>query len=72
MADNTQSEQLEKRAPDVPEQDPIADRSLSVPLLVTALLLMLTLIWSLYDELLGQRPWKQYQKDYVFSIPHFI
>jgi len=65
MADNTQSEQLEKRAPDVPEQDPIADRSLSIPLLVSALLLVLTLVWSLYDELLGQRPWKLYQKDFV-------
>ncbi|MFP5265006.1 MAG: c-type cytochrome [Blastocatellia bacterium] len=65
MADNTQSEQLEKRAPDTPEEDPIADRSMSGPLLIFSLLLMITLLWSLYDEVLGQRPWKQYQKDFV-------
>src|ERR1044072_236405 len=72
MADNTQSEQLEKRAPDAPEPDPIADRSLSVPLLVSSLLLVLTLIWSLYDEVLGQRPWKKYQKDFVSLYSDYL
>ena len=72
MADNTQSEQLEKRAPDAPEPDPIADRSLSVPLLISSLLLILTLIWSLYDEVLGQRPWKQYQKDFVSLYSDYL
>jgi cytochrome c2 len=65
MAENTQSEQLEKRVPDTPEEDPIADRSMSGPLLIFSLLLVITLLWSLYDEVLGQRPWKQYQKDFV-------
>ncbi|HEX8092164.1 MAG TPA: hypothetical protein VF762_25175, partial [Blastocatellia bacterium] len=65
MAENTQSEQLEKRATDTPEEDPIADRSMSGPLLIFSLLLVITLLWSLYDEVLGQRPWKQYQKDFV-------
>lgn len=65
MAENTQSEQLEKRVPDTPEADPIADRSMSGPLLIFSLLLIITLLWSLYDEVLGQRPWKQYQKDFV-------
>src|ERR1044071_4655984 len=72
MADNTQSEQIEKRAPDAPEPDPIADRSLSVPLLISSLLLILTLIWSLYDEVLGQRPWKQYQKDFVSLYSDYL
>src|SRR6185503_17026179 len=72
MADNTQSEQLEKRAPDAPEPDPIADRSMSVPLLISSLLLILTLIWSLYDEVLGQRPWKQYQKDFVSLYSDYL
>lgn len=65
MADTTQSEQLEKRAPDAPEADPIADRSMSGALLISSLLLVVTLIWSLYDEVVGQRPWKAYQRDFV-------
>jgi cytochrome c2 len=72
MADNTQSEQLEKRASDAPETDPIADRSMSIPLLISSLLLILTLIWSLYDEVLGQRPWKQYQKDFVSLYSDYL
>src|SRR4029453_8956569 len=72
MADTTQSEQLEKRAPDAPEPDPIADRSMSGALLISSLLLMVTLIWSLYDEVVGQRPWKGYQKDFVSKYGDFL
>ncbi|HEY3138165.1 MAG TPA: c-type cytochrome, partial [Blastocatellia bacterium] len=72
MADTTQSEQLEKRAPETPAPDPIADRSMSGPLLVTALLLVVTLIWSLYDEVVGQRPWKSYQKSFVDSYSKYL
>jgi len=72
MADNTQSEQLEKRAPDAPEEDPIADRSMSGALLISSLLLVVTLIWSLYDEVVGQRPWKAYQKDFVQIYSEYL
>src|SRR5262245_6869279 len=72
MADTTQSEQLEKRAPEAPEPDPIADRSMSGPLLISSLLLMVTLIWSLYDEVVGQRPWKSYQRDFVSKYGDFL
>src|SRR5215467_8703763 len=65
MSENTSSEQLEKRAPAAPEEDPIADRSLSGPILISSLILMITLIWSLYDELVGMRPWKAYQRGFV-------
>lgn len=65
MADSTHSEQLEKRAADVPEPDPIADRSMSVSILVWSLVLVATLLWSLYDEVFGQRPWKDYQNQFV-------
>src|SRR5262249_51173208 len=65
MSENISSEQLEKRAPAAPEEDPIADRSLSGPILISSLILMITLIWSLYDELVGMRPWKAYQRDFV-------
>jgi cytochrome c2 len=72
MADTTQSEQLEKRAPDAPEPDPIADRSMSGALLISSLLLVVTLIWSLYDEVVGQRPWKTYQKDFVSKYSEYL
>jgi cytochrome c2 len=64
MADNVANEQLEKRT-DTSEPDPIADTSMSRPLMITSLLLILTLVWSLYDEIFGQRPWKDYQGQFV-------
>src|SRR5258705_4833180 len=72
MADTTQSEQLEKRAPDTPALDPIADSSMSGALLISSLLLVVTLIWSLYDEVVGQRPWKGYQKDFVSKYGEYL
>ena len=36
--------------------DPVVNSSLSVPLLVSTLILMLTLVWALYDELYTMRP----------------
>ena len=72
MADTTQTEQLEKRAPDAPEPDPIADSSMSGALLISSLLLVVTLIWSLYDEVVGQRPWKGYQKDFVSKYGEYL
>src|SRR2546426_12648993 len=72
MPDTPQSEQLEKRAPDAPEPDPIADRSMSGALLITSLLMVVTLIWSLYDEVEGQRPWKSFQKDFVDSYSTYL
>jgi cytochrome c551/c552 len=45
--------------------DPIVRQSLSGPLLVASLLLMLSLAWALYAEFIGLRPWKSYQSDFV-------
>lgn len=72
MADTTQSEQLEKRAPETPELDPIADQSMSGALLISSILLVVTLLWSLYDEVYGQRPWRSYQKDFVSKYGDFL
>lgn len=47
------------------QPDPIADRSLSGPLLVFSVLLFFSLVWALYDELTGERPWKRYQEQFV-------
>jgi len=72
MADTPQSEQLEKRAPDAPERDPIADSSMSGALLISSLLLVITLIWSLWDEVVGQRPWRSYQRDFVSKYEEYL
>jgi mono/diheme cytochrome c family protein len=44
--------------------DPVTGTSLSGPLLVGSLLLCLALVWALYDEAIGQRPWKSYQTQF--------
>jgi mono/diheme cytochrome c family protein len=52
--------------PDNPgHDDPIVRQSLSAPLLIASLLLMLSLGWALYDEFVGLRPWKAYQEDFI-------
>ena len=49
----------------VPEEDPIAKSSLATVTAVFSLLLMLSLVWALYDEVFGLRPWIGYQRDFV-------
>lgn len=48
-----------------PQNDPITGRSMSGPVLVSSILLMLSLAWALYDEFYGLRPWKDYQTQFV-------
>ncbi len=71
MADNTESGQLEKRV-ETPEPDPITESSMSGLLLIFSLLMVVTLVWSLYDELLGQRPWKGYQQKFVAAYAEHL
>jgi cytochrome c551/c552 len=52
--------------------DPVLNQSLSVPLLVSTLILMLTLVWSLYDELYTMRPWKDYQQRFASAYLTFL
>jgi len=44
-----------------PDPDPLATKSYSVHLLVSTLILMLTLVWAIYDEVEIMRPYKDYQ-----------
>jgi cytochrome c2 len=57
----------ENRETNVPATtpDPIADTSLSGPILIAAALLFLSLVWALYDELVAERPWKRYQAQFM-------
>jgi cytochrome c551/c552 len=47
------------------ELDPIVSKSLSFPYMISALLLLASLGWALYDEYYGMRPWKDYQHRFV-------
>jgi cytochrome c551/c552 len=52
--------------------DPIADRSLSGPVLICSALLVLSLGWALFDELFYQRPWKSYQRQFVRTYTSYL
>ena len=45
----------------VPNNDPIVTRSYAAHYMIATLLLMATLLWALWDEAFGMRPWKDYQ-----------
>ena len=49
----------------VPEEDPIVSSSLSWLIAVFSLLLTLSLLWALYDEQWGLRPWVGYQNRFA-------
>ncbi len=43
------------------EKDPVVNSSLSKQLFIWSALLVLSLIWGLWDEMYGIRPWKSYE-----------
>ena len=55
-----------------PQDDPITSRSFTFPLLISALLLMLTVAWSFYDEVYGLRPWRSYQRRFTTAYSGFL
>ena len=58
--------------PDSPDKDPVVSQSLAVYLLIASVLLLVTLVWSLYDEFFGLRPWKTYQRAFVQRYGAFL
>jgi len=48
----------------IPEQDPIVTKSYAGYYVIAMVLLMATLLWALWDEAFGQRPWKAYQHEW--------
>jgi len=55
--------------PEVPPQqqtpdDPVVSRSMGLLLLVSMVLLLVTVAWSLWDEFYGLRPWRGYQSTF--------
>ena len=63
---------LIKREPALPAEDPLASRSSSGWMLLSALLLTATLAWALWDEAFGQRPWKGMQKEFVSRYTRYL
>jgi len=58
--------------PEAPEKDPILSQSLAGYLLISALLLVISLGWALYDEVFGLRPWKSYQRRFVSLYSEYL
>jgi cytochrome c2 len=74
VAETPDTDKLVKREPppEGPAPDPIASRSTSAILLVCALLLTGVLVWSLYDEVYGMRPWKGYQQSFAKRYDRYL
>ena len=45
----------------VPQDDPVVTKSYAAHYTIAMLLLTASLLWALWDEAYGQRPWKTYQ-----------
>jgi len=65
-------ESLIKREADLPAADPIAGKSTSGWMMVSALLLTISIAWALYDEAFGQRPWKGMQREFVARYTRYL
>jgi cytochrome c2 len=63
---------LIKKEPEAPANDPIVSRSTSAIMLLCALLMTASLAWALYDEAIGQRPWKGIQKQFVSRYTRYL
>src|ERR1035438_4536472 len=55
-----------------PALDPVVHSSLSKPLAISAALLVIGLLWGLYDETFTIRPWKVYQSRFVKLYSRFL
>src|SRR5271170_6772267 len=56
----------------IPEDDPVVSRSLAPHYLVAMLVLTATLFWALWDEDIGQRPWKAFQNEWKTRYSTFL
>ena len=72
MAETPDTDKLARREPEAPAADPIVSNSTSAVMLVSALLLTGVLVWSLYDEVYGMRPWKGYQQSFVKRYDRYL
>src|SRR5215467_13067363 len=54
------------------EKDPVVHSSLSKPLFISSVILVLVTGWALWDEIYGIRPWKSYQARFVKMYSKFL
>ena len=57
--------------PNAPK-DPIVTSSFSTPLMICSVLLMITVAWSLWDEMYGLRPWRAYQRRFATAYSKYL
>ena len=65
-------ESLAKRERELPQHDPIVSRSTSGWMLACALLMTISIVWALWDEAFGQRPWKSMQREFVSRYTRYL
>jgi cytochrome c551/c552 len=58
--------------PEIQNGDPVTSKSYSGALLLSSLALVLSLIWALWQEFVGLRPWRGYQKDFAAAYEKFL
>src|SRR3974390_2741932 len=60
--------------PDKPvlENDPVVSKSLAPHYVVAMVVLMASLLWALWDEDFGQRPWKAFQHEWKVRYSTFL
>jgi len=56
----------------IPENDPVVSKSYAVHYVVATVLLVVTLLWALWDEGWGQRPWKEFQGQWKNRYSAFL
>jgi hypothetical protein len=55
-----------------PANDPIVNKSYAAHYMIAVTLLMATLLWALWDEAFGMRPWKAYQHEWKQRYSAFL
>src|ERR1043165_2822418 len=54
------------------EKDPVVQSSLSKHLFIWSALLVVSLVWGLWDEMYGIRPWKSYQAKFEKAYAKYL
>ena len=54
------------------EKDPVVHSSLSKPLFISSIALVICLGWALYDEVYGSRPWKGYEAQFMRLYTRYL
>ncbi|MDP9267611.1 MAG: cytochrome c [Acidobacteriota bacterium] len=55
-----------------PQDDPVTSKSLALPYLIATVILLGTLLWAIYDENWGTRPWKGFQTEFKDRYENYL